>query len=141
MIVVDANILLYAHNAADPRNEKAGAWLGRALSETELGLPTVVLVAFVRIGTDPRIFARPLDPMEALDIVGEWLERPNVTVVHPTSRHWAILKELVSAGRARGADITDAHIATLAVEHGAELSTSDRGFRRFPRLRIIDPTE
>ena len=141
MILVDANILLYAIDRSSPRHEAARGWLERSLSGAdEIGFPLVSLLAFVRIGTDPRVFTVPLDPGDAIDIVTGWLVRPNARLVHPTPSHWSALARASADGRARGPGITDAHLAALAAEHGAELCTTDRAFARFEGLRTIDPT-
>ena len=140
MILVDANLLLYAYDADSAHHTRAKEWLERTLSEesdVRIGLTT--LLAFLRIGTDPRVFARPMEPAHAVATIRAWLERPNVSLALPGDRHWAPLSSLASAGKARGAVLMDAHLAALALEHGATLATTDRDFARFPRLRVIDP--
>jgi len=140
VIIVDANVLLYAYDASDPRHDRSRIWLESALNgaeEIRLGLATIL--AFVRIGTDPRVYEQPLSPSDAFGIVRNWLERPNVALATPTDRHWPILAEVASAGKARGPLLMDAHLAALAVEHGATLASTDRDFTRFPRLRMRDP--
>jgi uncharacterized protein len=141
MILVDANLLLYAHTAdGGNRNEVARAWLERLLeTEPDVRFGLAALLAFIRISTDPRIYALPRTPAEALAIVEGLLARPNVTIASPGDRHWAILAGVAAAGRARGPLLMDAHLAALAMEHGATLATTDRDFRRFPALRHIDP--
>jgi hypothetical protein len=76
---------------------------------------------------------------QALGVVREWLDRPNVAIAEPTERHWERLATLATAGQASGALVMDAHLAALALEHGAAVATTDRDFRRFPGLRVIDP--
>jgi toxin-antitoxin system PIN domain toxin len=82
---------------------------------------------------------RPLTSSEASAVIGDWLSRPNVSVVNPTERHWSILEALIQAGQVRGPLMMDAHLATLAIEHGAILYTSDRDFSRFPGLKWVNP--
>lgn len=106
-----------------------------------IGFPLVTILAFVRIGTDPRVFATPYEPAEAVAIVQGWLERPNTRLVQATPRHWGVFADTIEEGRARGPLMTDAHLATLAKEHGARLCTTDRDFARFSGLDTIDPTE
>jgi uncharacterized protein len=141
VIVLDANILLYAFDRASTRHDASRRWLESALGEEEVvGFPLVTILAFLRIGTDPRVFADPYRPEEAVAIVRGWLDRPNTELVQPTSQHWKVLPMTIEAGRATGPLIMDAHLATLAREHGATLCTTDRDFARFRGLRTIDPT-
>jgi toxin-antitoxin system PIN domain toxin len=88
---------------------------------------------------DPRVFDRPLEPSEAIASVAGWLERPVARLVEPGRRHWSILADVCERGRARGALTADAHLAALAVEHGATLVTTDRDFARFD-VDVLDPT-
>jgi len=83
----------------------------------------------------------PLELDEAIEIVGVWLARDNVVIVDPTERHWGILSALLPKSRARGSLIMDAHLAALAIEHGATLCTNDRDFLRFPRLKVEFPLQ
>ena len=141
MILLDANLLLYAHEAdSGSQHEAASSWLERLLeTEQDVRVGLAALLAFIRISTDPRIYAQPRTPADAIGIVEALLARPNVTVAAPGDRHWAILADMAASGRARGPLLMDAHLAALAMEHGATLATSDRDFTRFPGLRRVDP--
>lgn len=139
MILLDANLLLYAYDAGSPAHVRVRGWLESAFQAEEVGIGLTTLLAFIRIGTSPAVFDRPLSAAEATEIVSGWLRRPNVGVVQPTGRHWDLLGELARTGQARGPLLMDAHLAALALEHGATLCTSDRDFSRFPGLRIEDP--
>jgi hypothetical protein len=143
VILVDANVLLYAYNASAPQHAWAKAWLGRAFSAPGLvGLSWSAILAFIRIGTNPRAYTAPLSADEACEIVAEWLARPNVVVLEPAARHWTILAALLVATQARGHLVTDVHVAALAIEHGASLCTTDRDFALFERhgLALHDPS-
>lgn len=98
-----------------------------------------MLLAFVRLATSPRVFRAPLEPTEAFAIVEGWLAQPCATIVHPTDRHLALLRELLGPLGTAGNLTTDAHLAALAIEHGAELCSSDADFSRSPGLRWTDP--
>jgi toxin-antitoxin system PIN domain toxin len=136
----DANVLLYAVDASAPRHRAAKRWLEERLSGTEtFAFAWVVLLAFIRLSTNPRVFEQPLDLAHALDIVDGWLRQPCATVVHPTDRHPSLLRELLESLGTAGNLTTDAHLAALAIEHGAELCSSDSDFSRFPGLRWTDP--
>ncbi len=142
MILIDANVLLYAYDETSARHAMARAWLESVFSSPEpVGLSWVTLLAFLRIGTDPRAVRRPLSPVEASAIVGSWLQRPNVNVLQPTERHWVVLSRLLTDGQARGPLVMDADLAALAIEHGATLCTVDRDFSRFPGLDVVNPLD
>lgn len=140
MILPDVNVLLYALDAASPRHDRARPWLEDVLSGTEtVAFAWSVLLGVVRLSTRAAIFERPLSTDAALDVVEGWLERPNATVVHPGNRHGAVLRELLSPFGSAGNLVTDAHLAALAIEHGATLCSSDADFSRFEGLRWVDP--
>lgn len=140
MKVTDVNLLLYAVDESSPRHEPARTWLEEQLSGSEtFAFAWSVLLAFVRLGTNPRVFGAPLSLEEALDLVDSWLAQPSVTVIHPTDRHSALLRELLGPLGTAGNLTTDAHLAALAIEHGAELCSADTDFARFPMLRWVNP--
>ncbi len=139
MKLTDVNLLLYALDSAAPRHRAARVAGGAAVGGRDVRLHLVVLLAFLRLSTNPRVFDRPLDPAEAFDVVDGWLAQPCATVVHPTDRHVAVLRELLAPLGTAGNLTTDAHLAALALEHGAELCSSDSDFSRFPGLRRNDP--
>jgi uncharacterized protein len=140
--VLDANILLYAVNRASARHDTSKAWLERAFSGTEsVAVPWIVVLAFLRLSTNPRIFPTPLEPEEAADIVDGWLARPVVTTTNPGPKHWQILKSLLQEAGTAGNLTTDAHLAALAIEHGTELASFDTDFARFEGLRWVNPLD
>jgi uncharacterized protein len=140
MKLLDVNLLLYAVDESSPFHNKAQTWLENSFSGPEtIAFTWSVLLAFIRISTNARIFSHPLSAAQALDLVEGWLTRPNVTVVHPTDRHSAVLRELLEPLGAAGNLTTDAHLAAIAIEHGAELCSLDNDFSRFPGLLWINP--
>lgn len=142
MKIVDLNLLLYAYNSAASEHIPAAAWLKAALLSREIvGLAWVTVLGFLRIATDPKILVSPKDLPGAAGIVSDWLSRDNVSLVSPTDRHWTLLNGLLPRHRARGSLITDAHLAALAIEHGAILCTNDRDFLRFPGLKVEFPLQ
>ncbi len=142
MILVDANLLIYAYNSGCREHEKARPWLEEVLSRPEpVGLPWLVVLAFIRITTTPRLLARPFSLEEVISIVDEWLALPQVGLLDPGPRHWKILRGLLSSAQARGPLAMDAEIASLAIEHGATLCTTDRDFTRFEDLRVVNPLQ
>ncbi len=142
MILIDANLLIYAYNPAAPEHTQAKAWLSDVLSRPEpVRLALITVLAFMRILTNPHLFRRPLSAMEATTIVNSWVEQPAVDILQPTPRHWMILTDLLEKRQAQGPLVSDAHLAALAIEHGATLCTTDRDFSRFPGLRLVNPLE
>jgi hypothetical protein len=140
VILVDANILIYAEDRISSRHAAARAWWDAQLSgASPVCLCWTVLGAFIRIGTNPRVFDRPLAMDQAIARVQSWIDQPCVRIVTPTERHWAVLRKLLRDGQAIANLVTDAHLAALAMEHGCELMSTDSDFARFPGLRWRNP--
>lgn len=140
MKLPDVNLLIYAADEAAPDHAPARRWLETELSGTEtFALTWVVLLAFVRLTTSRRVFERPFSVGEALDVVDGWLAQRSVTVIGPTDRHAAVLRELLAPVGAAGNLTTDAHLAAVAIEHGAVLCSADRDFARFSGLKWVNP--
>jgi hypothetical protein len=134
MTIIDANLLLYAYNAEEPRQRMAAQWLAKLIASSD------------SLGIHPRKHQfTTLDQSEiraeAFAIVGEWLAQPGVVSLHPGPLHAEILEELVSEYGATGPLVTDAVLAALAIEYGATLASTDQDFRRFPTLRWVNPLE
>jgi toxin-antitoxin system PIN domain toxin len=135
--IPDTNILLYASDSSSGQCSTARAWIEGALSATEtVGFAIAALLGFVRIATNSRVMAAPLAPAEAFDQVEEWLAQPPATILHPGRRHLGICRELIEASGTAGNLTTDAHLAALALEHGATLATFDGDFHRFSGLKL-----
>jgi toxin-antitoxin system PIN domain toxin len=140
VILVDANLLLYAHNSLADEHKAAKDWLEEVLSGPEpFALCWPVVLAFLRLATSPRIFARPLSRNEAIMIVSEWIDRPQTVMINAGERHWEIFQNLSSQARVAGPLFSDCHLAALAVEYGAVVYTTDREFARFPNLQFKNP--
>jgi toxin-antitoxin system PIN domain toxin len=140
VIVPDANLLIYAVDDTSPRHERARRWLAGVLGGGEtVGFAWTVLLAFVRLTTRAGVSARPLAAEQAFELVEAWLASPLATIVHPTGRHLAVLRGLLEPLGTAGNLVGDAHLAALAIEHGATLASSDTDFVRFRGLRWIDP--
>lgn len=140
MILLDANVLIYAVDADSPHHAVARRWVERTLSsETEVGLAWVVILAFIRITTHPAVMRRPLAAEVALAYVDGWLAQPYVRTVVPGESHWPILRALLEATGSAGNLTSDAHLAALALEHNAAVCSTDNDFKRFPGVRHINP--
>ncbi|HEX5761830.1 MAG TPA: type II toxin-antitoxin system VapC family toxin [Solirubrobacterales bacterium] len=140
MKLPDTNLLFYAINERSPGHERARSWLEATLSGTEaIGFAWISLLGFTRISTNPTVLERPLSATEAMDYVDEWLDQPVASIVHPTRQHAAVLRRLLEPIGTAGNLTSDAHLAALAIEHGAELCSHDADFSRFPGVRWTDP--
>ena len=140
MILVDANLLVYAHVRDVPQHEAARDWLDRQLAGTAaVGLPWASLLAFLRVVSNPRIFPRPEPIADAWRQVRDWLACAPSWTPQPTDRHAEIMGRLLAVPGVRGNLVPDAHLAALAVEHGVTLCSSDGDFARFPGLRWLNP--
>lgn len=140
MKVLDLNLLLHAVNRDSPHHDRANPWLERTLTSDEpVALPWVVVLGFLRLVTSARVYPQPLTPDQALAVVDGWLARPAVVRLAPGDEHWRILRDLLVESGTAGNLTTDAHLAALAIEHGAELCSTDGDFARFRRLRWVNP--
>jgi toxin-antitoxin system PIN domain toxin len=140
MIVPDVNLLLHAYNSGSRVHTRARHWLEDLLNgERPVGLPWAVLLGFIRITTHPAVLTHPLAAAESCGIVRSWLDRPQSGVLHPGERHASILFALLESLGTAGNLTTDAHLAALAIEHQAELHSTDADFARFPGLRWRNP--
>jgi uncharacterized protein len=138
--IVDLNVLLYALNADAAQHDRVREWREKAVNgEGTLGLPWIVVLGFLRLVTNPRVFPRPLPSDAACTKLDTWLSLENVRVVREKDDHWDTLKALLrESGTARNLT-TDAHLAALARCHDAVLVSCDTDFGRFKGLRWENP--
>jgi len=140
VIIIDINVLVYAHREDEPNNARFAEWLSSVLrSPDPFAIPSVVGTGFIRIVTHPRIYDPPTPLARALQFIDLLRERPNHAMIEAGPRHWTIFRRLCTAARLKGADISDAHLAAIAIESGAEIISTDSGFGRFPDLRWRHP--
>ena len=142
MKIVDINLLIYAINKYAPHHSKAKKWLEDCLSSDEpFGFAWIVILGFLRIVTNGRIMPTPLVPEVAMDSVNDWLLQPPSLTIVPSHQHWSIFKELLMPLGVAANLTSDAHLAALAIEHGARLYSTDNDFSRFQSLRWTNPIE
>lgn len=140
MILVDANVLIYAVDADSPHHARSRRWLEEALSGTApVGLAWLVILAFLRLTTRPGILRTPMPPERAVAFVDEWLGQPPVFAVGPGEGHWSILRNLLRDSGTAGNLTSDAHLAAMALELGASICSTDADFERFPGIDRISP--
>ncbi len=140
MILVDANLLVYAHVRDFDKQAAAREWLDAKLNGPgRVGLPWPSLLAFVRLVTNPRVFRRPLPMSKAWKQVEAWLGCDPVWIPSPTERHREVLAPLLGQSGLRSNLVPDAHLAALAIEHGLRLCSTDGDFARFPGLLWENP--
>lgn len=140
MILVDANLLIYAINKDAPHHLKARRWLEKTLSGSESVCFTWgVLLAFLRITTRPGILSRPLESEQALAYVDEWLAQPVAEVLTPGPGHWPVFRNLLATAGTLGNLTSDAHLAAIAIENGAIVCSADYDFRRFQGIQHLNP--
>jgi toxin-antitoxin system PIN domain toxin len=140
MILVDANILVYAHVSSLSQHERTRDWLDQQLNGTAaVGLPWASLLAFLRLVTNPRVFERAEPIADAWRQVLEWLDCGTVWIPQPAERHVELLGQLLALPGVNANLVPDAHLAALAMEHGLVLCSTDGDFGRFPRLRWTNP--
>jgi uncharacterized protein len=141
VVLVDANVLLYAVNQRAPEHFVARSWLAGALARQEaVGFAWTVLLAFLRLSTHAAVFPRPLTPRQAGDVLERWTGSSPAVVIEPTRRHLPLLRGLLDAAATAGNLVGDAHLAALALEYGATIVSFDRDFARFDGLALLRPS-
>jgi len=140
VILVDANLLIYAVDRDSPHHAPARRWLEETLSGSEsVGLPWIAALAFIRITTHPAVMRKPLSAESAIGYVDGWLSQPYVKAIGPGEQHWQILRNLLLVSGSAGNLTSDAHLAALAIEHGATVASADSDFRRFAGVTHLSP--
>ncbi len=140
MIIPDANLLIYAYNQDCKQNERAAAWWSDCLSSQEIvGIPQIVIFAFIRISTSSKIFPSPLSSQLACQIVEEWLALDHVTVLHTDDAFLRRVMELIQNSGSSGNITTDAQIAVHAIQHKAMIHINDKDFLRFSQVTFFNP--
>lgn len=140
MILPDINLLLYAHDSRGTNFPIASVWWQGCLNGPEpVGLAWVVILGFIRISTNPRLYAAPQTPADACATVSEWLTLPHFHFLDPAPGHFQRLRANLEQLGVAGNLTTDAHLATLASERGYILHTTDSDFSRFPSLKWVNP--
>lgn len=142
MQLPDVNVLIYAFNVGSERHGEYRRWLLELVNGSEAyGVSELILSSVVRIVTQSKFFAVPATMAAALAFVEPLRSTPQCRILTPGPRHWGIFVDICHKANVRGAMVTDAYLAALAIEHGCELITTDRDFSRFRGLRWRHPFE
>jgi uncharacterized protein len=140
MLCADVNVLVDLANRDAPRHAAVRTWWSSTVMSTEpVIVPDFVAASFIRVVTDRRILPRPVRSDEAFAFLDRLLESPRVALATGSSGSWTRFVDLTVGLGLTGNDVPDAHLAALALHMDAAVVTADRGFRRFPGLRVIDP--
>lgn len=142
MVLLDVNVLVYAHREDSPHHRQYLTWLEKLInSDQAYGLTDLVLSGFLRVVTHPHVFSPPSSMAKALAFAKELRDQPNCTLINPGPRHWEIFCRLCKAAEIKGNLVPDAFLAAIAIESGSEFVTADRDYHRFPGLRVRHPQE
>lgn len=142
MVLIDVNVLVYAHRRDCLNHNAYRRWLEDCInSDQAYGMSDLVLSAFLQIVTHPRIFKLPTRLEDALRFASEVRNPSNCVAVTPGARNWEIFTRLCRAAGVKGNLVPDAYLAALAIESGSEWITTDRDYSRFPGLRWRHPLE
>lgn len=140
MILPDANLLLYAYIKDFPQHSGSKKWLEKSLQgEETIGLSWQIITAFIRIGTNPKIFKIPMTVRQVENRIESLLTQTNVKIIVPTEKHWQIFLKLLKDTKALGNLTMDAHLAALAIEYNARIASTDDDFKIFPNLDYFNP--
>ena len=142
MVLVDVNVLVYAHREDTAHHAGCRDWVEQVINGDEsYGMSELVLSGFVRVATHPKVFAKPSLLTDAIAFAGQLRSRPNCIPVAPGPRHWEIFQALCIGAEAKGNLVPDAYLAAMAIESGCEWITTDRDFSRFKGLRWRHPLQ
>ncbi len=140
MILPDVNILIHAVNSDSSRHRHIHSWWDDCLSRpTPIYLPWVVILGFVRITTNRKIFDSPLSLNEASGYINSWLEQPSVRTITPGEGHWGLVERLLKEAGTAGNLTTDAHLAAMAIQWDCTVYSTDTDFARFPGVKWKQP--
>ncbi|MGD9635389.1 MAG: TA system VapC family ribonuclease toxin [Pirellulales bacterium] len=142
MKVIDVNILAYLVSQPAQHHKQIFAWWNAALLGNEaLALSWTVINGFLRVATNPKALQFPLSAEDAIERVDAWLSHPSICLISELDNHWQVFRGLVQEHDITGKQVTDAHIAALAISRGALLVSCDRDFSRFRQLRWENPAD
>jgi uncharacterized protein len=141
LIAVDTNILVYAHRRdSDFHVPAATAMAMLAESTQSWAIAWSCLHEFIGIVTNPKVYKPPSQLSEAFRQIDYWMQSPGLQLISEARGYLSELKAISAAALVKSAQIHDARIAAICLQHGVtELWTADRDFSRFPKLKTRNP--
>ncbi|MBX3292180.1 MAG: PIN domain-containing protein [Acidobacteria bacterium] len=139
MILIDVSLLICAHNTADPRFLQASSWFEGLMNKGRPAFCWETVNGFIRVSTNRSAMPNPYTMREAFAVVEDWLELPNVSFLIPGGDHLKVLQSVSVGANAAGSLYSDSILAAYAISHNATLASSDRDFRLFEGLKLINP--
>lgn len=140
MMLMDVNVLVYAHREDVKDHRAYRDWLESVVnSKTAYAYSELVLSSFIRVVTHPKVFETPSSLDVAIAFAQQIRTVEHAVCLAPGRTHWDLFLQCAQSISARGNDIPDAYHAALALEWDCDWVTTDKGFRRFKRLRVRHP--
>ncbi|MCH9698548.1 MAG: type II toxin-antitoxin system VapC family toxin [Gammaproteobacteria bacterium] len=140
MILMDVNVLVYAHREDVKDHSSYQNWLESVINgNSKFGYSELVLSGFIRIVTHPKIFELPSTLDQSLTFVNQVRSSKQAVCLAPSSKHWSIFQQCLELAKATGNAVPDAYHAALAMEWDCQWVTTDKGFKRFKGLKTKHP--
>jgi toxin-antitoxin system PIN domain toxin len=144
-VTPDVNVLIAAFRRDHPHHGVARPWLEQARRSCAAGsatltLMSMVVVSFLRLVTNPRVFVDPDSIEDAVTFVDVLVGSPGVEL-HASATEWPLLREKLLTARLQGNYVTDAWIAASTEALSEHLVTFDRDFKRLLPARDLTVLE
>jgi uncharacterized protein len=140
MILVDVNLMIYAVDRDSPHHRIAARWFEKTLNGPDLiGLPWIVILAFLRVATRAGILRKPMAVEDAVAYCQSWVDLDSVRILVPGENHWPVFRNLLLSVGTAGNLTSDVHLAALALEYGCTICSADNDYKRFPGISHVNP--
>lgn len=141
----DVNVLVAASRGDHPHHKIAYQWLNEAIAGcaegASLKLMPMVVASFLRLVTNPRIFAQPTPVPDAVGFLDALFTVPGVEMP-PLGAEWPMLRQACLEKKLSANDIPDAWLAAAVIRLGEHLVTFDADFKKLlrkPQLTVLPP--
>ncbi|MBI2750386.1 MAG: PIN domain-containing protein [Burkholderiales bacterium] len=130
----DVNVLIAAFRQEHAHHAKARAWLldactQTAVAGTALRLMPVVMTSFLRLVTNPKVFAVPATTQQAIAFLDAVLVNPGVAILDAPAP-WPVLRKMCLEKNLSANALPDAMIAATVLQCKEVLTSFDRDFLR-----------